>query len=80
MVFLMNLYYFTGLKHLKLEDYMQASKNFYNALAVLREKPNLDPKLFGKLARNAVDPFIKYAQKLFIIQKSYGEAYPFLRQ
>ena len=56
---------------------MQASQNFYNALAVLREKPNLDAKLFGKLARNAVDPFIKHAQKLFIIKKSYGEAYPF---
>lgn len=77
LVFLMNLYYFTGLKHLKLEDYTQASENFYNALAVLREKPNLDPRLFGKLARNAVDPFIKNAQHLFVIKKSYGEAYPF---
>ena len=77
LVFLMNLYYFTGLKHLKLEDYTQASENFYNALDVLREKPNLDTKLFGKLARDAVDPFIKHAQKLFIIKKSYGEAYPF---
>ena len=77
LVFLMNLYYFTGLKHLKLEDYMQASQNFYDALSVLREKPNLDAKLFGKLARNAVDPFIKHAQQLFVIKKSYGEAYPF---
>lgn len=77
LVFLMNLYYFTGLKHLKLEDYEQASQNFYNALAALREKPSLDNRLFGKLSRDAVDPFLKYAQKLFVIKKSYGEAYPY---
>ena len=63
LVFLMNLYYFIGLKHLKLEDYEQASHNFYNALSALREKPSLDNKLFGKLSKDAVDPFIKYAQK-----------------
>ena len=77
LVFLMNLYYFIGLKHLKLEDYEQASHNFYNALSALREKPSLDNKLFGKLSKDAVDPFIKYAQKLFVINKSYGEAYPY---
>lgn len=77
LTFLMNLYFFQGVKHLQLDDYSNASVNFFQALSALKEKPALDLQLFAKLARSAVEPFLKYAQKLFILDKEYGEAYKY---
>ena len=79
LVYLMNLYFFQGMKHLKVDDYARASFNFFQALEALKEKPSLDHKLFGKLARNAVNPFLKYAQQLFILEKNYGDAYTYFQ-
>ena len=73
----MNLYYYRGMDFLKVDDYSGASQNFYQTLLTVRERPNLDPSLFKKLAKNAVDPFIKLAQKLFIKDKNYGKSYQY---
>ena len=79
LVYLMNLYFFQGSKLLTVGDYAAAGKNFYEALRVAKEKPDLDSKLFAKLANDAVVPFIKYAQELFITQKDYSEAYKYFQ-
>jgi tetratricopeptide (TPR) repeat protein len=79
LVYLMNLYFFQGMKFLRVEDYATASSNFYEALEVVREGPELDPALFGKLAQNAVEPFIKHAQQLFIIEKNYPVAFRYFQ-
>ncbi|MCO4781958.1 MAG: hypothetical protein KC646_06495 [Candidatus Cloacimonetes bacterium] len=75
--YLMNLYYYRGMDFLKVDDYKGASNNFYQTLLTVREKPNLDPSLFKKLAKNAVDPFIKLAQNLFIKERNYGESFKY---
>ncbi|PCJ20590.1 MAG: hypothetical protein COB02_03455 [Candidatus Cloacimonadota bacterium] len=75
--YLMNLYYYRGMDFLKLDDYAGASENFYQTLMTVRERPNLDPSLFKKLAKNAVDPFIKLAQRYFIKDKNYGKSYQY---
>jgi tetratricopeptide (TPR) repeat protein len=75
--YLMNLYYYRGMDFLKVDDYKGAGSNFYEALLAVREKPNLDPSLFKKLAKNAVDPFIKLAQNLFIKDKNYGQSFKY---
>ena len=79
LVYLMNLYFFQGTKLLTVGDFAAAGKNFYEALRVIKEKPDLDPQLFSKLANNAVEPFIKYAQELFITDKNYSEAYKYFQ-
>jgi len=79
LVYLMNLYFFQGTKLLRVGDFASAGRNFYEALRVVKEKPDLDPKLFAKLANSAVEPFIKYAQELFITEKNYSEAYKFFQ-
>ena len=79
LVYLMNLYFYQGMKFLRVEDYSIASSNFYQALEVVREGPELDPALFGKLAQNAVEPFIKHAQQLFIVEKDYPFAFRYFQ-
>jgi tetratricopeptide (TPR) repeat protein len=76
LTYLMELYFYQGIKFMKVNDYEKASKNYFDSLMSLKAQPEFDRVFLAKLAGNAVDPFIKYGQKLFL-NKNFGEAYPY---
>jgi tetratricopeptide (TPR) repeat protein len=76
LVYLMELYYYQGNQFLEVGDYFSAGNSFYDALEVLKSLPEVDSAFFVRLAKNAVQPFIRTGQKLFI-DSSFGEAYKY---
>jgi len=73
-VFLMDLYYYQGMDNLNLGNFEGASKAFYEAMQTMQASPGLDSVFFAKLSKNAVQPFLKYGQQLFLMDKDYGLA------
>ncbi len=77
--YLMDLYFYQGMDNLELGNFENASRSFHEALVTMQAAPELDSRFFSRLAQHAVQPFMKYAQKLFLIDKDYGQAHTYFQ-
>lgn len=76
LVYLMELYYYQGSQFLEIGDYYSAGASFFQALDVLKSLPEIDQNFFVRLSKQAVQPFIRTGQKLFI-DNIFGESYKY---